>query len=160
MLEKILRILEEDCRVSPVEIAKRIGASEEEVREAIRKAEEEGVILGYSAIVDWSRVRPDRVYAFISVSATPERDIGFDRVAESIAAFPEVHSVYLISGTTDLHVVVEAEDYREVAAFVFQKLAPLPGVKSTATSFVLKIYKIEGRMVERPEDTGRLAITP
>ncbi len=160
MLEKILRILEEDCRVSPAEIAKRIGATEEEVRQAIKKAEDEGIILGYGAIVNWSRVRPDRVYAFISVSATPERDIGFDRVAQSIAAFPEVHSVYLVSGTTDLNVVVEAEDYREVAAFVFQKLAPLPGVKSTATSFVLKIYKLEGRMLNGPEEPRRLAVSP
>ncbi|MBC7288403.1 MAG: Lrp/AsnC family transcriptional regulator [Armatimonadetes bacterium] len=159
-MERILRILEEDCRVSAAEIARRIGATEEQVKEAIAQAEADGTILGYSAIVNWAKVSPDRVYAFISVSATPQRDIGFDEVARRIAGFPEVHSVYLVSGTSDLTVVVEADDFREIASFVAEKLAPLPGVNSTATSFVLKIYKIEGKTLEGPERQGRLAITP
>lgn len=160
MLEKILTILERDCRIAPEEIAERLGIEADEVRRLISQAEEDGTILGYGAVIDWARVRPDRVYAFISVSASPERDIGFDEVARRVAGFPEVHSVYLVSGTHDLTVVVEADDFRQIASFVAEKLAPLPGVQSTATSFVLKVYKIEGRMVDQGEGPRRLAVSP
>lgn len=161
MLDKVLRILEDDCRTSPEEIARRLGVEEAEVRGLIAEAEKDGTILAYGAIVNWSKVSPERVFAYISVSATPERDIGFDDIAARIARFPEVHSVYLVSGTHDLTVVVEATDFREVAAFVSEKLAPVPGVNSTATSFVLKIYKLEGRMVEGgPDIDRRLAVSP
>jgi DNA-binding Lrp family transcriptional regulator len=160
MMEKVLRILEEDCRTPTDEIARRLGIAEEEVRALIQQAEEAGVILGYGAIVNWAKICPERVFAFICVSASPERDIGFDEVARRVAGFPEVHSVYLVSGTTDLMVVVEADDFREVAAFVAEKLAPLPGVTGTQTSFVLKVYKLEGRMTEGPQKPGRLAVAP
>jgi DNA-binding Lrp family transcriptional regulator len=160
MIEQVLRILEENCRVLPDEIARQLGVEEEEVRRLIAQAEREGIILGYGAIINWAKVRPDRVYAFISVSAHPERNIGFDDVARRVAGFPEVHSVYLVSGTHDLTVVVEADDFREIASFVAEKLAPLPGVQSTATSFVLKIYKLEGRMIGGGEGPHRLAVSP
>lgn len=161
MLEKVLRILEEDCRISPQEIAVRLGLDEAEVKRLIAEAEQRGALMGYGAIVNWGAIAPERVFAFISVSAQPERDIGFDDIANRIARFPEVHSVYLVSGTHDLTVVVEAEDFREVAAFVSEKLAPLPGVRSTATSFVLKIYKLEGRLIgDGGEGDRRLAVSP
>lgn len=160
MLEKVLRALEEDCRISPAELAARLGISEEEVRNIIAEAEKNGTILGYGAIVHWGRAKPERVYAFIDVGAQPERDIGFDQVAQRIARFSEVHSVYLMSGGYDLTVVIEANDFREVAAFVAEKLAPLPGVRQTATSFVLKMYKVEGRLVEEEGTDERLAISP
>ena len=160
MLEQILKILEENCQTPPEEIAKRIGADVEQVRKLIKQAEEDGIILGYSAIINWSKVRPDKVYAFIAVNAVPEHGIGFDEVAARIAKFPEVHSMYLISGTADLLVVVEADDFRQIAAFVAEKLAPISGVTGTATSFVLKMYKKERRMVDQPEGPGRLAIMP
>jgi DNA-binding Lrp family transcriptional regulator len=160
MIEKVLRALEEDCRVAPAELAARLGTSEDEVRRIIAEAEKEGAILGYGAVVHWAKIKPQRVYAFISISATPERDIGFNQVAQRVARFPEVHSVYLMSGMYDLTVVIEADDFREVAAFVSEKLAPLPGIRQTATSFVLKMYKVEGRLVEGGEADERLAISP
>ncbi|MCX7597794.1 MAG: Lrp/AsnC family transcriptional regulator [Armatimonadetes bacterium] len=161
MLEKVLRVLEEDCRTSPKEIATRLGIEEAEVQRLVAEAEQRGAIMGYGAIVNWAAVAPERVFAFILVSAQPERDIGFDDIANRIARFPEVHSVYLVSGTHDLTVVVEAKDFREVAAFVSEKLAPLPGVRSTATSFVLKIYKLEGRLIgDGGEADKRLAVSP
>lgn len=160
MTERILQILEEDSRVTPAEIGRRLGIEEQEAGRLIAEAESAGVILGYGAIVNWAKVRPDRVYAYISVSAQPERNIGFDEVARRIAGFPEVHSVYLVSGTHDLTVVVEADDFRGVAAFVAEKLAPIQGVQSTATSFVLKIYKLEGRMVDQGDEPRRLAVSP
>jgi DNA-binding Lrp family transcriptional regulator len=161
MLEKILRILEEDCRTSAEEIGRRLGIREEEVRRLIAEAEADGTILGYGAVVNWATVAPDRVYAYISVAATPERDIGFDDIAGRIARFPEVHSVFLVSGTHDLTVIVEADDFRHVAAFVSEKLAPLPGVNATATSFVLKIYKLEGRIIgDGGDGERRLAVSP
>jgi len=160
MIERILKILEEDSRVTPAEIARRLGIEEEEAKRLIAEAERSGAILGYGAIVNWGKVLPDRVYAYISVSAQPERNIGFEQVARRIAGFPEVHSVYLVSGTHDLTVVVEADDFRDVAAFVAEKLAPIRGVQSTATSFVLKIYKLEGRMIDEGDEPHRLAVSP
>ncbi len=160
MMEKVLQILEQDCRTPTDEIARRLGIDEAEVKRLIKQAEEDGTILGYSAIVNWAKIKPDRVYAFISVSASPERDIGFDEVARRIAGFPEVHSVYLVSGTHDLTVVIEADDFREIASFVAEKLAPLPGVRSTATSFVLKVYKLEGWLIDEGEGPRRLAVSP
>jgi DNA-binding Lrp family transcriptional regulator len=160
MIEKVLQALEDDCRVQPAELAARFGISEDEVRKIIDDAEKNGSILGYGAIVHWAKAKPERVYAFIDISAQPERDIGFDQVAQRIARFPEVHSVYLMSGTYDLTVVIEADDFRAVAAFVSEKLAPIPGVRQTATSFVLKMYKVEGRLVEVGETDERLAISP
>jgi DNA-binding Lrp family transcriptional regulator len=160
MIEKVLQALEDDCRVAPAELAARFGTTEEEVRKIIADAERDGAILGYGAIVHWAKAKPERVYAFIDIAAQPERDIGFDQVAQRIARFPEVHSVYLMSGGYDLTVVIEADDFREVAAFVSEKLAPLPGVRQTATSFVLKMYKVEGRLVEVGESDERLAISP
>ncbi|MGD9519127.1 MAG: Lrp/AsnC family transcriptional regulator [Armatimonadota bacterium] len=160
MMEKVLRILEEDCRVPIDEIAQRLGITEDEVNKLIAEAEESGAILGYGAIVNWAKVRPDRVYAFISISAHPEHNIGFDEMARRIARFPEVHSLYLVSGTHDLTVVVEADDFREIASFVAERLAPIQGVQSTATSFVLKGYKLEGRMIDSGDGPQRLAVSP
>ncbi len=160
LMEKVLQILEEDCTTPPEEIAKRLNTSPDEIKKLIKQAEDQGLILGYTAVVNWARLHPQKVYAFIAVNAIPEHGIGFDKIAARIARFPEVHSMYLISGTSDLLVVVEADDLRQVAAFVAEKLAPTPGVSGTATSFVLKMYKKERRLIEGPEGPERLAIAP
>lgn len=159
----ILRILAEDARCTPQEIAVRLGLEESEVAAKIKELEDNHVILGYHAIVDWARASNEGeapVFAFIEVRASPERGMGFDRLAEHIAGFDEVHSVHLISGTHDLNVVVHGKDFRQVALFVAEKLAPLPQVQSTATSFVLKSYKLEGTILAGDDTDRRLPVTP
>ncbi len=159
----ILEILADDARCTAKEIAVRLGMEEPQVAQQIKELEDRHVILGYRAVVDWSRIGDDRdtpVFAFIEVRASPERGMGFDRLAEHIAGFEEVHSVHLISGTHDLNVVVQGKDFREVALFVAEKLAPLPQVQSTATSFVLKSYKLEGTILAKDDTDRRLPVTP
>ena len=159
-MKELLEILEAEGPVETAELAVRLGRSEEEVARALESLREQGVLLRYSALVNWEKVDADKVYAFINVSATPEHGHGFDHVAEYLAQFPEVHSLYLMSGTADLCVVVEGSDFRDIARFVAEKLAPTPGVKSTATSFVLKTYKMEGENLLGEARNGRLAVSP
>jgi len=159
----ILEILAGDATCTAKEIAVRLDMDEPDVAARIKELEANHVILGYHAVVDWSRVGDERdtpVFAFIEVRASPERGMGFDRLAEHIAGFDEVHSVHLISGTHDLNVVVQGCDFREVALFVAEKLAPLPQVQSTATSFVLKSYKLEGTILAKDDTDRRLPVSP
>jgi DNA-binding Lrp family transcriptional regulator len=160
ILQEILDILAHDGRITIDEIAVRLGRTESEIREKVAELEKQGIIVSYGALVNWEKMGDDKVFAFISVEAVPEHGSGFDSVADYISRFPEVHSLYLMSGTADLQVVVEGEDFRAIARFVAEKLAPAPGVRSTSTSFVLKSYKMEGIMLaEKPED-HRLAVSP
>ncbi len=159
-MRELLELLEADSRLTPEEIATRLGREVAAVRAAIAAAEASGAILGYGAIVNWEAVDSAKVYAFIAVEAVPEHGTGFDAVADYISQFSEVHSVYLMSGTSDLQVVVEGEDFREIARFVAEKLAPIPGVRGTATSFVLKTYKLEGISSRDRHTPSRLAVTP
>ena len=158
-LREVLRLLEDDARQPPSRLAELSGLSTATVRRLIARAEAEGVIRRYKGIVNWERVGEDRVFAFIEVRALPERGRGFDAVAERLVGFPEVHSLYLMSGDYDLHVVVQGETMREVAYFVADKLAPLEGVQSTATHFVLKRYKIDGDVLEEKEEVRRLPVS-
>jgi DNA-binding Lrp family transcriptional regulator len=160
MHEKILRILTGEGRLPDDEIAERLGLAPEEVAEAIGRMEQDGVVLGYRALVDWSRTEVERVFAYILVEGTPEHSVGFDRLAEHVARFDEVHSIHLTSGTADLTVVVEGRDFRDIARFVAEKLAPTPGVTGTSTSFVLKTYKLEGRLFGEQPTNHRLAVSP
>jgi len=159
-MREVLELLERDCRLTAEEIATRLGMEPAAVEASIAAAEREGTIAGYSALVNWERSGTPKVYAFIAVSATPEHGKGFDAVADYISHFDEVHSAYLMSGTSDLQVVVEGEDFREIARFVAEKLALVPGVRSTATSFVLKTYKLEGRLAQETPGNGRLVVSP
>lgn len=159
-MEQILRILAQDSRISVAEIATRLGRSVEEIRHAIAQLEDDGIIVSYGALINWEKSADNKVFAFINVEAVPEHGSGFDSVAEYISRFPEVHSLYLMSGSADLQVVVEGDDFREIARFVAEKLAPAPGVRSTSTSFVLKSYKMEGILLgDGPED-HRLVVSP
>ena len=160
MFDRILEILATDGRATTQDIAERLGMQVDEVEQAIRRLEDDRLVLGYRAVIDWSRSDNERVFAFILVEANPEHGVGFDRVAETIALFDEVHSIHLTSGTADLTVVVEGTDFRELAQFVAEKLAPIPGVTSTATSFVLKTYKLEGIMFGDGHSVRRLAVSP
>ncbi|MDI6736384.1 MAG: Lrp/AsnC family transcriptional regulator, partial [bacterium] len=116
--KEILKILERDAKAEPEKIATMVGLSLEEVTAKIKKLEDKGIIVQYKTIIDWEKSGEDVVYAFIEVKVTPERDVGFDAVAKRIYKFPEVHSLYLLSGTYDLSVVVEGKSMKEIAYFV------------------------------------------
>jgi len=159
--EEVLRLLEDDARLGAAEIAERTGLAPAQVEALVKSLQEQGVIRRYKAVVNWERLGVEHVFAFIEVKVAPQRGQGFDAVAERIMKFPEVHSLYLMSGTYDLHVVVEGKDMKEIAYFVAEKLAPLDNVISTATHFVLKRYKVDGDVIEDGEkQSERLSISP
>jgi DNA-binding Lrp family transcriptional regulator len=160
MLSEILKILEKDARSTTRQIATITGISEKEVADTIKKAEQEQVILKYKAIVNWDKVENDNVFALIEVKVTPQRDVGFDSIAERIYRFPQAHTVYLLSGTFDLLVIVRGKTIQEVANFVSQKLAPVEGVQSTVTHFMLKKYKEDGEILGAREELKRQPLLP
>ncbi|CAG7633319.1 Lrp/AsnC family transcriptional regulator [Paenibacillus allorhizosphaerae] len=157
---KIVELLKEDARRSPALIATMLGASEAEVAEAIRELEEAHVIVKYATVVNWAKVDNEKVTALIEVQITPERGRGFDAIAERIYLYPEVKSVYLMSGAYDLLVEIEGKTLKEVASFVSNKLSPIDRVLSTKTHFILKKYKQDGITFEDHEDDRRLLISP
>lgn len=150
-MEKLLELLEQDCTLTTEQLALAASLSEEEVKAAIQKYEDERIILGYQAIVDWDRVRKETVTALIEVNVTPQSIDGFDRIAERIYQYDEVESMYLMSGSFDLTVIISGRTLREVAQFVGERLAPIQGVTGTATHFILKKYK-EKHLVFRPQE--------
>ena len=152
---KLLRLLEEDCTLTTGQLASMTGTTEEEVKAAIAAYERDKVILGYKAIVDWDRTELESVTALIEVKVTPQRNEGFDRVAERIYQYDEVESVYLMSGSYDLTVIISGRTLKEVAQFVGQRLAPLEGVTGTATHFILKKYKEKHLIFKKHEEQER-----
>lgn len=159
-MDDLLRILQENAREPVENIARMLGVSEDEVRARIAEYERKGLIRGYQAILHEDLLGGDRVTAVIEVKVTPEREDGFNKVARRIAAFPEVRSLYLVSGTFDLLLFVQARTLHEVASFVSEKLAPLAGVTSTCSHFMLKTYKHRGLLMEPPEEYERLKVSP
>ncbi len=156
----LLDILRDDCRIPLEKMAVMTGSSVEEVASAIESLEQRKIILRYSPMINWDRTDRDRVEAMIEVRVTPQRDMGFDAIARRIYRFDEVKSVYLMSGSYDLLVLVEARSLKELAAFVSGKLSPLETVTGTATSFVLKRYKEEGVIFDGDDSDSRLVISP
>jgi len=157
---QILELLREDSRRTPAVIATMLGVDEQAVKEAIDDLEKERVLVKYSAVVNWSKVDENKVTALIEVQITPERGRGFDAIAERIFLYPEVKTVYLMSGGYDLLVEVEGKSLMEVAAFVSNKLSPIDSVLSTKTHFILKKYKQDGVIFEDHEGDHRLVISP
>mgnify|MGYP005803089805 FL=1 len=148
---ELLELLEQDCTMSKEQLAAAAGMPLEEAKAAIKKYEDERVILGYQDIIDWDRIRRETVTALIEVNVTPQSIDGFDRIAERIYQYDEVESMYLMSGSFDLTVIISGRTLREVAQFVGERLAPIQGVTGTATHFILKKYK-EKHLVFRPQD--------
>ena len=155
MIKQILKILEKDARTTSKQIATMTGSPGAEVAKLIKQAEQDGTILKYKTIINWDKVGEEQVWALIEVKVTPQRDVGFDAVAERIYRFSQAHTVYLVSGTYDLLVLVVGKTMHEVADFVSQKLAPIEGVQGTVTHFVLKRYKEDGEILEGKEEIGR-----
>jgi len=155
MLKDVLKILENDARTTPKQIAAMTGVPQAEVTRLIKQAHEDRTILKYKTIVNWDKVEDEHVWAMIEVKLTPEKDVGFDSVAERIYRFPQAHTVYLVSGTYDLSVLVVGRSSHEIADFVSQKLSHVEGVKETVTQFVLKRYKEDGEIVEGKESVKR-----
>lgn len=142
------------------EIAKRTGLNTKIVEKEIKKMEKSGVIKGYYAIIDDSVAGNNKVKAIIEVKVRPEREGGFDKTARRISKFPEVVSVNLVSGSFDLELEVQGDSLQELANFVASKLAPIDGVLSTNTCFLLKRYKTAGKIFDNKEDYERLKISP
>lgn len=159
-MKEILELLENDPRLTPGQIATMLDMEEEEVARVIKVMEEKKIILGYFTLINWDKVGEEKVSAIIEVKISPQREVGFDAVAERIYRFPEVRSVRLMSGAYDLAVMIEGHTMKEVAHFVSHKLASIEHVLSTATHFVLKTYKHHGTIVEDGEEDRRLVIAP
>jgi DNA-binding Lrp family transcriptional regulator len=155
MIKDILKILESDARTTPKQIAAMTGTTTAEVNKLVKQAEQERTILKYKTIVNWDNVENEQVWALIEVKLTPEKDVGFDSVAELVYRFPQTRSVYLVSGTYDLFVLAVGKTNHEIADFVSQKLSHIEGVQGTMTQFVLKRYKEDGEIVEGKEEVKR-----
>ena len=160
MREELLAIIEKNSRIDLKELAIILGVQEIDVVNELAALEAEGIICGYHTLINWEKTNIDKVTALIEVRVTPQRGQGFDNVAERIQRYPEVRSVYLISGGYDLMVILEGKTLREVSAFVSDKLSTLEQVLSTATHFILKKYKDHGAVLSRKKEDERELITP
>ncbi len=143
-MNSLLKIIENDARITEEQLAVMCEKEVGDIKKMIQKYEKDGVILGYKALIDWDKTDREYVSALIELKVAPQRDKGFDQVAEKIYNYDEVKSVFLMSGGFDLAIMIEGKTMKEVAFFVAQKLAPIESVVSTATHFVLKKYKAEG----------------
>jgi DNA-binding Lrp family transcriptional regulator len=159
-MDELLKILQANAIESRETIAKMLNLSVAEVNKRIAKYEKSGVIRGYQAILDEDKLNLDTVTAVIEVKITPQRQGGFNTIADRISRFPEVRSSYLMSGTYDVLLFIEGRNLREVAAFVSERLSPLEGVLSTSTHFMLKTYKRLGVLMESGHAEERLSIVP
>jgi len=159
-MKQILEALEKDARLTPEQISTMTGMSVAEVKKAIKKAEEDHAILKYKAVIDWAKLGEEQVLALVEVKVVPQRNVGFDSIAERVYRFPQARSVYLASGTYDLAVLVAGKTMQEVAVFVSEKLAPLEAVQGTVTHFILKKYKEDGEIFDGGGEIKRLPVTP
>ncbi len=160
-MKEIVEILERDARATTEDIARMLKMSPKAVSLAIKKMENEGIILKYKAVINKELLKEDRndVRALIEVKLTPQKNVGFDNLAERIYQFPEVTSCYLMSGTYDLLVVVEGKNIHTVSGFVSEKLSPMDGVRGTVTHFILKKYKEDGDILKLSSKSKRPAIS-
>jgi DNA-binding Lrp family transcriptional regulator len=159
--KELLKLLEDNCRRDKRVLAKMLGTSEEEVDRKIKELEEKKIILKYPALINWEKFdENETVTAMIDVKVTPKREVGFDDIARRIYRFPEVKSVYLMSGSYDLSVTIEGKTLREIAAFVAEKLSALESVVSTTTHFILKTYKHDHVIFDEGEEDRRMVVSP
>ena len=157
---EILKYIEKHSRVELGELAVLVGVEETDVANEIADMEKEHIICGYHTMINWDNTGDEKVIALIEVKVTPQRGMGFDKIAERIYQYSEVTSVYLMSGAFDFTVIIEGKTMREVAQFVSEKLSPMDSVLSTATHFVLKKYKDHGTVMCGKAEDERMMITP
>ncbi len=159
-MDEILELLENNSKLSAEDISKIIKKPLKYVKKKIKEYEKEGIILKYKTVINKELIKEDKIVeALIEVKVTPEKNLGFDHIAERIYKFKEVKACYLVSGTYDLLLIVEGKDLHTIADFVAEKLAPLKEVKGTVTHFLLKRYKEDGIVLTKKEEDKRLAIT-
>ncbi|OGX41019.1 MAG: AsnC family transcriptional regulator [Omnitrophica WOR_2 bacterium RIFCSPLOWO2_01_FULL_41_12] len=160
-MDEILEILEKDGRTPVEDIAKMLKKKPQKIKEAIKKYEKEGAILKYKAVINKELIRDanSEVRALIEVNIIPQKDVGFDKIAERLYSFAEVSSCYLVSGTYDLLLIIEGKDLRTVSRFVAEKLAPMENIRGTVTHFLLKKYKEDGIILKHKEENKRIAIS-
>ncbi|MCL2140137.1 MAG: Lrp/AsnC family transcriptional regulator [Dehalococcoidia bacterium] len=156
--KEILCLLEKDAKLTPEQIAAMTGSNATEVGQLIKQAEDDHIIVKYKTLINWDKVSNNRVLALVEVKITPQRDVGFDAIAERIYKFAEARTVYLMSGTYDLAVLVEGHTMQEIAEFVTRKLAPIEGVTGTTSHFVLRCYKEDGEILGTKEEAKRQAV--
>jgi DNA-binding Lrp family transcriptional regulator len=159
-MDKLLSLIEENAKLTDEQLAAMLNRTVEEIHHEIRQYEKAGVIKGYKGLIDWDKTDKEVITAFIEVKVTPQRESGFEQVAERIMQFEEVESVYLMSGGFDLAVTVSGKSFKEVAMFVAERLSPLENVLSTATHFILRKYKDKGVLFgcEKPDERGKLSL--
>ena len=157
-MERMLKLLEEDATLTPRELALMLSKEEGDISKMITELEEKGVILGRRTVIDWEKVDREHVSALIEVKVLPQRDDGFDKIAERIAENPEIKSLHLMSGGFDFAVMIEGKTMKEVAFFVARKLAVIDAVTATATHFVLKTYKDKGVVYGAPKSDMRESV--
>ena len=160
MREKLLSVIEKNSRIDTKELAVIMGVEEIDIVNELAAMENEGIICGYHTLIDWEKTSIEKVTALIEVRVTPQRGQGFDNIAERIYKYPEVTSVYLISGGFDLLVTLEGKSLKEISRFVSDKLSTLDTILSTATHFILKKYKDHGTILEKKYEDTREKVTP
>ena len=158
--EEILRLLEKNARYTAKDIAVMLGMDVSEVKNEIEMMEKERTICGYHALVDWDKTDDEKISALIELKVTPQRGEGFDRIAEKIYQYPEVESLYLMSGGYDFSVILKKATMKEIANFVSSRLAVIEEVQSTATHIVLVRYKNHGILLTAPKKDMRMVVTP
>ena len=156
---ELLRLIEHNARLTQPELAVMLGTTEEAIAAELEKLHNDDIILGYTTVVNWEKTKRESVTALIEVRLTPQRDQGFDKIAQHLYRYPQVTSCYLMSGGFDLMLIIEDSTLREVASFISNKVAPIEGVVSTATHFILKKYKSNGVVFEdKPVDRREAVI--
>ena len=159
-MRELLEVLEKNSRISVSELASMFQKSEYEIEKEIARLEREKIILSYGALINWERFGDDTVTAVIEINLTPQREVGFDAIAERIYRFDEVRTVYLMSGNFDLLVIIEGKSLKDVANFVATRLSTIEGVTQTRSHFMLKPYKKDGVIINDEENDRRLVVSP
>jgi len=159
-LRELLELLEKNSKITTAELATILGQSEYQVEQDIQRLEKDKIILSYPTIINWEKFGDETVTAIITINLTPQREVGFDAIAERIYRFDEVKTVYLMSGSFDLLVIIEGKSLKEIANFVATRLSTIDGVTQTRSHFMLKPYKKDGVLIEDKEQDRRLVVSP